>query len=124
MSCPFCNMSVGRIVLDGELACCVRDRYPVSPGHTLIIPKRHVTDYFDLTDRERDAIHSMLFVLKDRLEEEFSPHGFNLGVNIGRAAGQTIDHVHIHVIPRYEGDMADPRGGVRGVIPDKQHYDE
>ena len=122
MSCNFCKISESRIVSSDDLVVVIRDRYPVSPGHTLIIPRRHVADYFELTEEEHAAMHAMLLKSKKALGEEFKPQGFNVGVNIGRAAGQTIDHVHMHLIPRYDGDMADPRGGVRGVIPEKQKY--
>ena len=122
MSCPFCNLAEERIVADDDLVLAIRDKYPVSPGHTLIIPRRHVEDYFELTAEEYAAMHAMLLKLKKALEEELKPQGFNVGVNVGRAAGQTIDHVHLHLIPRFEGDMSDPRGGVRGVIPEKQKY--
>ena len=122
MSCPFCNLAEERIVADDDLVLAIRDKYPVSPGHTLIIPRRHVEDYFELTAEEYAAMHAMLLKLKKALEEELKPQGFNVGVNVGRTAGQTIDHVHLHLIPRFEGDMSDPRGGVRGVIPEKQKY--
>ena len=122
MSCPFCNLAEERIVADDDLVLAIRDKYPVSPGHTLIIPRRHVEDYFELTAEEYAAMHAMLLKLKKALEEELKPQGFNVGVNVGRTAGQTIDHVHLHLIPRFEGDMSNPRGGVRGVIPEKQKY--
>ena len=122
MNCPFCNISESRIVSSDDIVVVVRDKYPVSAGHTLIIPRRHVADYFDLTEAEHYAMHEMLLFQRKDLQEELKPHGFNVGVNVGRAAGQTIDHVHLHLIPRYEGDMLDPSGGVRGVIPEKQKY--
>lgn len=122
MSCPFCNIDKKRIVDSCELVYCVLDAYPVSNGHTLVIPKRHVSNYFEMTDLENAAVQAMLGDAKVRLSAELDPQGFNIGINIGRAAGQTIDHVHVHLIPRYEGDMFDPRGGVRGVIPSKQKY--
>ena len=94
----------------------------MSKGHTLVIPKRHISSYFECTDTERLELWSLVEQVKTLLESEFEPDGFNIGINIGAAAGQTVPHMHIHVIPRYSGDMDDPRGGVRGVIPDKQKY--
>ena len=122
MKCPFCEKDKASLVELGELVYCVRDKYPVSPGHLLIITKRHVADYFELTAEEHQEMHAMLLKMKGVLAAEMNPQGFNIGVNIGRTAGQTIDHVHMHLIPRFEGDMKNPRGGVRGVIPEKQGY--
>ncbi|MBN1283648.1 MAG: HIT family protein [Proteobacteria bacterium] len=122
MTCPFCNVSEDRIVARGQLVLAITDKYPVSKGHTLIIPKRHVASYFDLTEVERSEMQRMMIAVKLRLDADLKPEGYNFGVNIGRAAGQTIDHVHMHLIPRYGGDMPDPRGGVRGVIPERQKY--
>ncbi len=122
MTCPFCNISPDRIVAEGEVVVAIRDKYPVSQGHTLIVTRRHVGDYFELTIEEGRAMQAMLIEQKRALDLEYKPQGYNVGVNVGRAAGQTIDHVHLHLIPRYEGDMPDPKGGVRGVIPEKQKY--
>ena len=122
MKCPFCEIDKERLVELGELVYCIRDKYPVTPGHSLIIPRRHAADYFELTAEEHQAMHNMLLKMKDLLADEMNPQGFNIGVNVGRTAGQTIDHVHMHLIPRFEGDMKNPRGGVRGVIPEKQGY--
>jgi len=104
-TCPFCDESNYEVI--GDLVFTKSDSYPVSKGHTLIIPKRHVSSYFDCTKQEK---------------LELWDDGFNIGINVGEAAGQTVPHMHIHIIPRYIADMADPRGGVRGVIPDKQKY--
>lgn len=120
MTCVFCEMS--DIVLENEWAKALYDKFPVNKGHLLIVPKRHVEQYFDLTEDERKAIDQLLFVGKKLLEETLHPDGYNIGINCGEAAGQTIFHVHIHLIPRYKGDTDDPRGGVRGVIPSKQSY--
>jgi diadenosine tetraphosphate (Ap4A) HIT family hydrolase len=98
------------------------DLNPVTPGHLLLIPLRHVADFFALTAAERAALFALLDPAKALLDERYKPAGYNLGVNVGAAAGQTIEHVHLHVIPRYHGDVANPRGGVRGVIPAKQNY--
>jgi diadenosine tetraphosphate (Ap4A) HIT family hydrolase len=98
------------------------DGFPVSPGHVLIIPKRHVASYFDLTSQEREAMTQMMLDVKLKLDERFHPDGYNIGINVGEYAGQSIFHCHMHLIPRYKGDVVNPKGGVRGVIPDKQKY--
>ncbi len=121
-NCPFCRLTQERIVLQNDLALVIRDGFPVSPGHTLIIPKRHVGSFFDVTEQERASLLSLLDQAKANLETEFSPAGYNIGINDGAAAGQTVPHLHIHLIPRYPGDSADPRGGVRWVLPDKAQY--
>ncbi len=121
-SCPFCNMDESSIILRNELCYAVFDRYPVSKGHLLVIPFRHFASLFEATDEELDAARSLIFRAKGMLDKEFHPDGYNIGVNIGRSAGQSIMHLHIHVIPRYKGDVKNPKGGVRGVIPLKQSY--
>jgi diadenosine tetraphosphate (Ap4A) HIT family hydrolase len=103
-------------------AVAVRDAYPVTPGHTLVIPMRHVTSFFDATSSERESLLELLDTAKQQLQSQFGPSGYNIGINDGSVAGQTIDHLHIHLIPRYLGDRPDPRGGVRWVIPDKADY--
>ncbi len=118
--CIFCNQE--ELILENELTWARYDRYPVSPGHLLIITKRHVADFFDTTIEERRALNDLLQEAKKMLEREYSLDGYNIGVNCGEAAGQTIMHLHIHLIPRYQGDIDNPRGGVRGVIPDKRIY--
>ena len=118
--CPFCNPI--NIVLQNNLAVAIYDRYPVTPGHLLIIPQRHVENYFATTLEERQAINDLLEDGKRLLELKYHPDGYNVGVNCGEAAGQTVMHVHIHLIPRYIGDIDNPRGGVRGVIPEKRIY--
>ena len=120
--CIFCQVPKDEIVAESDLCLAFYDRYPVSPGHMLIIPKRHVASYFELTDDEVNAMQTMLFEMKDVVQELYKPDGFNIGVNVGEAAGQSIFHVHMHLIPRYTGDVEYPRGGVRGVIPEKQNY--
>jgi diadenosine tetraphosphate (Ap4A) HIT family hydrolase len=110
------------VSLQKELAYSARDTYAVSPGHTLIIPRRHVASFFDLTPEEVNACMELITEERKRLDEEFKPDGYNIGVNVGPAAGQSIFHVHIHLIPRYEGDVENPQGGVRHVIPKKGHY--
>jgi diadenosine tetraphosphate (Ap4A) HIT family hydrolase len=120
--CPFCALPEERVLFRNEAAAAVRDAYPVTPGHTLVIPVRHVASFFDATLSEREAMLSLLDTAKKQLEDEFGPAGYNIGINDGATAGQTIDHLHMHLIPRYPGDMPDPRGGVRWVIPDKADY--
>lgn len=120
--CPFCNLPDERILGANEHGLYIRDGYPISPGHTLIIPRRHCGSWFDTTPAEREALHRLLDAAKDELAEQFSPDGYNIGINDGPAAGQTIPHLHIHLIPRYHGDRDDPRGGVRWVIPEKAKY--
>jgi len=119
-SCPFCDSSDA--VISNDLAYARYDKYPVNDGHLLIIPYRHVSDYFDLTPDEKTAIFDLLEQAKQLLDNERKPGGYNIGLNIGETAGQTVWHVHIHLIPRFKGDMEDPTGGVRGVIPEKQKY--
>ena len=103
-------------------AIATRDAYPVSPGHTLLIPRRHTGSFFDLSDQERSDLLALLDRAKLVLDEEFQPQGYNIGINDGSAAGQTVPHLHLHLIPRFDGDLPDPRGGVRWVIPDKAKY--
>ena len=120
--CPFCCLPAERFVLQSEHAVVIRDGFPVSPGHTLIITRRHVSSFFEITDAERADLMSLLTAARADLEREFRPAGFNIGVNDGAAAGQTVLHLHMHLIPRYEGDRDDPRGGVRWVLPDRAAY--
>jgi diadenosine tetraphosphate (Ap4A) HIT family hydrolase len=120
--CPFCSLPAERIVHDRPCAFAIRDGFPVSPGHTLLIPRRHVASFFEVTDVERTDLMSLLAAARDDLDREFHPAGYNIGINDGAAAGQTVPHLHIHLIPRYEGDRGDPRGGVRWVLPDKAAY--
>jgi diadenosine tetraphosphate (Ap4A) HIT family hydrolase len=109
-------------LLNGPLAVVIRDGFPVSPGHTLVIPRRHVGSFFDLTSNERTEMLTLLDQAKMDLDKEFNPDGYNIGINDGAAAGQTVPHLHIHLIPRYEGDQSDPRGGVRWIFPEKADY--
>ena len=120
--CPFCRPEPERIVDEAPLTRTLLDAFPVTPGHTLVTTRRHVDDLFLLTEPERSALWECVCQARDRLVQSHTPDGFNVGVNIGRAAGQTIMHVHVHVIPRYRGDVPEPRGGVRGVIPGKMSY--
>ena len=121
--CVFCNLDESRIEIENDLALSFKDLYPVTNGHTLVIPKRKVQSFFDLTKEETTAMFELLYLQKEDLKnKDSSITGFNIGINDGEDAGQTIMHCHIHLIPRRSGDMEDPRGGVRGVIPEKQSY--
>ena len=100
----------------------IYDKYPVSPGHALVIPKRHIASYNDLSIYERNAMSNIVPYACKKIDEHFHPDGYNVGINIGKAAGQSVFHCHMHVIPRYNGDVPNPKGGVRGVIPSKQKY--
>jgi len=121
--CIFCDSNNGELIDQNTLCYARQDGYPVTPYHTLIIPKRHVASYFDLQPDEIVAMHAMLLQMKGRIEGlDKAVSGFNIGVNAGGDAGQSIFHVHMHLIPRRNGDVKNPQGGVRGVIPDKRTY--
>lgn len=111
-----------QILYRDECFFIIEDSFPVSPGHLLIISKRVVTDYFELSKTEQSELHTCIHKAKEIIENKHNPDGYNIGMNCGSIAGQTVMHFHCHVIPRYKGDMNDPRGGVRGVIPDKMNY--
>jgi diadenosine tetraphosphate (Ap4A) HIT family hydrolase len=117
--CPFCSLEEDRIQLECEFASAFLDAFPVAEGHTLVVPKRHVARMFDLPQGEQAAVWMMVTQVRAKLMAELRPDGFTIGLNDGPAAGQTIMHAHVHVIPRRHGDVADPRGGVRWIIPDK-----
>ena len=120
--CPFCNINPERVILESNQSFAIFDGFPVNEGHVLIIPKTHIQNYFDLSGIEKRDIWELSEKVKILIENQFSPDGINIGINIGEYAGQTIPHCHIHIIPRYSGDVIDPKGGVRGVIPSKQKY--
>lgn len=120
--CPFCALPSGRIFEENEYAVCIRDAYPVSAGHSLVMPKRHIGSLFETTEPERHDLLALLDNAKRALDAEFQPDGYNIGINDGVAAGQTVPHLHIHLIPRYKGDRPDPRGGVRWIIPERADY--
>ena len=121
--CIFCNIKKGEIIFTNDLAISSFDSYPVSEHHALIFPKRHVKDYFELNDEEVLACNNLIKLLKDLiLKKDSTVKGFNIGSNSGKFSGQSIMHSHIHLIPRREGDVENPQGGVRSVIPSKQHY--
>ena len=118
--CPFCNVRAP--ILADELAFVIYDKYPVSPGHALIVPRRHIESFFDATPYEFIAMFALLNAMRRQTDAKLAPDGYNIGVNVGEAAGQTVHHLHMHLIPRFHGDMQNPRGGVRGVIPARQSY--
>ena len=122
IACPFCPIKDREILAEHPLAAAITDSFPLTQGHTLIVPRRHVASFFELTTNERLAMLSLLDQAKATLDTKYSPSGFNIGVNDGTAAGQTVMHVHIHLIPRYKGDADDPRGGVRWIFPRKAEY--
>ncbi len=122
MTCPFCELPLDRIVHARQDCIAIADGYPVSPGHTLVIPKRHVASFFETTAEERSGLFSLLDWCRSQLIASHNPSGFNIAINDGKAAGQTVMHLHIHLIPRYVGDKPDPRGGVRWIFPDKADY--
>ena len=120
--CPFCRVDPERVLGENDLVMTIHDAFPVSRGHTLIIPRRHVASFFDTTPREKAAILQALQEAKEHLQNALHPDGYNIGINDGAAAGQTVRHLHVHLIPRYEGDAKDPRGGVRWIFPEKARY--
>ena len=122
VGCPFCAIPRDQVLIEHPLALAKRDGYPVSKGHTLIIPRRHVASFFETTAEERRAMLKLLDEMKAKLDREHKPDGYNIGINNGAAAGQTVMHLHLHLIPRYAGDTADARGGVRWIFPDKAAY--
>ena len=122
MSCPFCTLPPERIIDENEHAVWIYDGFPLSPGHSLIIPKRHVGSFFEITTAEKIAILNLIDLAKNVVSTEHLPNAYNIGVNDGPAAGQTVPHLHVHLIPRYINDVKDPRGGVRWVIPEKAVY--
>ncbi|MHC5249210.1 HIT family protein [Enterococcus sp. LJL90] len=120
--CPFCNLDRNQILFENNSAQAFFDKNPVSPGHILIVPKKHKIDYFALSDSEKLDIEKLLETCKSFLDETESPDGYNIGFNCGEVAGQSIFHCHCHLIPRYKGDTPNPKGGIRGAIPDKMFY--
>ena len=121
-ACPFCTLSTARIWLANDLAIALKDGFPISEGHTLVVPRRHLVSIFDATPEESQAIWDLVAQARAKLVEELHPDAFNIGVNDGTAAGQTVMHGHIHVIPRYRGDVTDPRGGIRWMFAGKAKY--
>lgn len=120
--CPFCRLNKSRIVLENEFSAAFLDAFPVVDGHMLVVPKRHVISLFELTENEQQAVWKLVAQVRAKLIEEHKPDGFNVGINDGLAAGQTVLHAHVHVIPRRIGDVADARGGIRWIVPEKAAY--
>lgn len=121
--CPFCErIAAGKVETESRLAVAFPDGFPVSNGHSLIVPRRHEADFFALTQAEQEDMLAVAREVESLLRSKHSPAGFNVGINVGTAAGQTVGHAHLHLIPRYAGDVPDPRGGVRWVIPTKAPY--
>ncbi len=120
--CPFCSLEPTHKWIENDHAIAVQDAYPVTDGHTLVIPRKHVASIYELTGEEQSAVWSLVAEVRNRLLTGLKPDGFNIGVNDGCAAGQTIEHAHVHVIPRRKGDVPDPRGGIRWIIDDKANY--
>jgi diadenosine tetraphosphate (Ap4A) HIT family hydrolase len=120
--CPFCHLQTPRIVLEKDFVVAIFDGFPVADGHMLVVPKRHVTSLFDLPEVELAAVWKMVAQARGKILAELKPAGFNIGVNDGLAAGQTVMHAHVHIIPRQQGDTADPSGGVRWIMPEKARY--
>jgi len=120
--CPFCDTGDRERIAENAVAFAIYDGYPVSPGHTLVIPHRHVASIFDLEDQEYEGCFRLVRGVQAKLVEEHGTDAFNVGINTGEVAGQTVPHAHIHLIPRYPGDVDDPRGGVRHVIPGMGYY--
>ncbi len=125
-TCPFCQFATGttntQILFENETGFVIRDGYPITQGHTLIIPKHHVGSFFEITQTQRQDLFTLVDLAKAELQTQYQPQGYNIGINDGDAAGQTIPHLHIHLIPRYTVQGKDPRGGVRWVIPEKADY--
>jgi len=125
--CLFCdkdNFKEHAIIYENDLFYARWDNMPVSDGHAEVVPKKHVESFFDLTDKELIQLFDLIKKLKDIIQEKYHPDAFNIGINDGEAAGRSIHHLHVHVIPRYKGDVENPRGGVRNVIPGKGNYTE
>lgn len=126
LNCPFCDIANDeehqRIVASNKFAYAIRDGYPISKGHTLLIPKRHISSFFDLDREEQAALTSLLAEQREELIRVHNVVDFNVGINDGPLAGQTVPHCHIHLIPRYDGDVSDPRGGIRWILPEKAKY--
>ena len=121
--CPFCSMDKNRIIHEDDLTYIIRDAYPITKGHTLIIPKRHVESFDQISVQElQEMMLDSLYKAKLEIDLEYSPDGYNIGINDGAVAGQTVNHLHLHIIPRYKGDCPDPRGGIRWIMPNKAKY--
>ena len=122
VDCPFCRIDPEKYLISNALTIAITDGFPISPGHSLIIPKRHFSSIFEATEEERSALWELLGQTREHLQTQYHPDGFNIGINDGISAGQTVLHLHIHLIPRYAGDTTDPRGGIRWVMPNRAQY--
>ena len=122
MDCPFCELPQERVFYQDDLICCLWDAFPVSDGHALVIARRHVATWFEANVEEQAAVMRGIEIARTEIEKTRQPDGYNVGFNAGEAAGQTVFHLHVHVIPRFRGDVEDPRGGLRRVIPTKAAY--
>lgn len=123
MTCPFCEPDASRIFWNEDpTVLCLWDGFPVSPGHALVVPRRHVATWFEASRSEQASLLDGIEAARDRIAREHGATDFNIGINVGPASGQTVPHLHVHVIPRYPGDVEDPRGGVRHVIPGTGNY--
>jgi diadenosine tetraphosphate (Ap4A) HIT family hydrolase len=128
MRCVFCHLAPARITAEDDFGAVIDDAYPISPGHCLIIPKRHIESFFETSSAEINTLFSLAKIARSRIEERRRkknlpiPDGYNLGINDGPAAGQTVPHLHLHLVPRYAGDLDDPRGGVRWILPTNAKY--
>jgi diadenosine tetraphosphate (Ap4A) HIT family hydrolase len=121
-NCFFCQLDDSQIIFQDNLVMTIRDSFPVSQGHTLIIPKRHIVSFFEATETEQMALLRALQAAQKDLNQQYAPDGYNIGINDGVAAGQTVMHLHIHLIPRYKGDCPNPSGGIRWIFPEKAVY--
>ncbi|SFB11335.1 HIT family protein [Clostridium frigidicarnis] len=123
MNCLFCNYDKSEYIAENELAFAIYDKFPVNEGHVLVIPKRHFQSFFDVTDEELIKINHLIKQVKGILDNKFKPDGYNVGINVGEYGGQTIMHLHVHIIPRYKGDIENPRGGIRKIKKQLVEYD-
>lgn len=122
-NCPFCLENLNSdILLENNSAYVIFDKFPVSKGHVLVVPKIHTSNFFDISQQHQEDLLALVNQAKKHLDCLYKPDGYNVGINVNEVAGQTVWHVHVHLIPRYKGDVEQPRGGVRGVIPGKQNY--
>ena len=123
VACAFCSrLAGGELIAQNDLAAAFLDAFPLSPGHCLVVPRRHEPDFLALTPKEQTAAWALVASVRQHIETSRIPDGYNIGINVGEAAGQTVAHAHLHVIPRYHGDVADARGGIRWIIPARARY--
>ena len=123
VQCVLCSRLISEdLVAENDLAVAFLDAFPLNPGHCLVVPRRHESDFFALSSEEQAAVWALIAPVRRHIETTWTPNGYNIGINVGKAAGQTVAHAHLHVIPRHEGDVPDPRGGIRWVIPARAPY--